>query len=181
MSRSLPAAAGAPTIETDRLILRAHRVDDFGACAAMWADPVVTRYIGGKPSTAQQSWSRILQYAGLWSLLGFGYWAIEEKATGTFIGELGFADFKRDIDPPFDGMPELGWALAPHAHGKGYATEAVRAAVAWGDANLVATRTACMISPENTASISVAKKCGYREYARTMYNTALTILFSRSR
>jgi RimJ/RimL family protein N-acetyltransferase len=181
MPRSLPAAADVPVIETDRLILRAHRLDDFAACAAMWADPVVTRFIGGKPSTPQQTWLRLLQYAGHWALLGFGYWAIDEKSGGTFIGELGFADFKRDIQPPFGDMPELGWALATHAHGKGYATEAVRAVTGWADVNLAGTQTVCMISPDNLASVRVAEKCSYREYARTTYNTAPTILFSRSR
>ncbi len=181
MTRLPEADRTAPSIETDRLVLRAHRPDDLRACASMWADPAVTRYITGKPSTHQQSWSRILQYAGLWSLLGFGYWAVEEKTGRTFIGELGFADFKRDIQPPLDGAPELGWALAARAHGNGYATEAVRAAVAWGDANIAATRTVCLISPDNAASIRVAQKCGYRELSHTTYNDAPTILFERRR
>jgi RimJ/RimL family protein N-acetyltransferase len=179
MSRSIHGAGPIPAIETDRLILRAHRPDDFSACAAMWADPVVTRYITGKPSTQQQTWSRMLQYAGLWSLLGFGYWAIEERAGGAFVGELGFADFKRVIEPPLDGTPELGWALVTAAHGKGYASEATRAAVAWGDANLSASRTVCLISPENLASMRVAEKCGYREFARTAYGANPVILLAR--
>src|ERR1700736_1329189 len=111
----------APTIETARLLLRAHRPADFAARVAMWTDPVVTRFIGGKPSTEQQTWARLLNYAGHWALLGFGYWAIEEKASGAFIGELGFADFKREIDPAMRDVPELGWTLASAAHGRGYA------------------------------------------------------------
>ena len=98
--------------------------------------PIVVRYIGGKPLTAEETWAKVLRYAGLWSLLGFGYWALEEKATARFIGELGFADFRRNIQPSLDGVPELGWALVSRAHGKGYATEAVRAAIAWGDESL---------------------------------------------
>jgi RimJ/RimL family protein N-acetyltransferase len=96
--RPLPGAR-APSIETERLVLRAHRPADLPDCAAMWGDPAVTRYIGGRPFTREQTWHKILRYAGLWSLLGYGYWAIEEKATHRFAGELGFADFKRDIDP----------------------------------------------------------------------------------
>ena len=69
--------------------------------------------------------------------MGFGHWAVEEKASGDFIGDLGFADFKRDIQPSIQGLPELGWVLASRAHGKGYATEAVRAAIAWGAAHRV--------------------------------------------
>lgn len=171
--------AGVPVIETARLRLRAHRADDLADCAAMWADPAVTRYIGGKPATRQETWTKLLRYAGLWSLLGYGYWALEDRATGGFVGELGFADFMRDMEPSLAGRPEIGWALAPHAHGNGYATEAVRAAVAWGDAAFGSTRTVCLIGPENVASIRVAEKCGYRELARSAYKGEATIVFER--
>lgn len=170
-----------PVLRTDRLVLRAHRADDIVACAAMWADPLVTRYIGGKPSTLRETWLRMLRYSGLWALLGFGYWAVEEKATGAFVGDVGFADFKRDFVPSIEGIPELGWVLAPHAHGKGFATEAVRAALLWADEHLEQPRTVCIITPENAASIHVAEKCGYREVQRTTYLGEPTILYLRSR
>ncbi len=172
---------GGPLLTTERLVLRAHRAEDIDACASMWADPLVTRYIGGKPSTLQQTWLRMLRYPGLWALLGFGYWAAEEKATGEFVGDVGFADFKRDFVPSIDGIPELGWVLAPRAHGKGFATEAVRAALLWGDEHLDRSRTVCIIAPDNVASIHVAEKCGYREVQRTTYLDEPTILYSRLR
>jgi RimJ/RimL family protein N-acetyltransferase len=168
-----------PVLETERLLLRAHRVADFDACAAMWGDPVVTRYIGGKPSTREDVWGRLLRYAGHWPLMGYGYWAIEDKSFGRFIGEAGFADFKRDITPSLGDDPEIGWALTPAAHGKGYATEIVTALVEWGDANLSSKRTVCLIHPDNSPSIYVAKKCGYKEFARTTYKGQPTILFRR--
>ena len=64
-----------------------------------------------------------------------------------------------------EGLPELGWVLATRVHGKGYATEAVRAAIAWGDANIRSSgsglgRTVCIIHPEHARSIRVAEKCG---------------------
>ena len=179
MSISLPSVETIPVIETDRLILRGHRVDDFADCLALWADPEVTRFIGGRPSTQEEVWSRLLRYVGHWALLGFGYWVISEKETDRFMGEVGFANFRRVIEPSLDGMPEIGWALAPHSHGKGYATEAARAAVAWGDAHFGSVRTACIIAPENGPSIRVAEKCGYREFQRTTYKDQLTILFVR--
>jgi RimJ/RimL family protein N-acetyltransferase len=169
----------APTIETARLTLRAHRLDDFAQSFAMWSDPVVTRYIGGKPSTEQQTWSRLLNYAGHWALLGFGYWALEEKTTGRFVGELGFANFRRDIAPSMRDAPELGWALASSFHGQGFATEAVRAATGWGEARFESARTVCLIDAQNVASIRVAEKCGYRVFERTVFNGVATLFCER--
>ena len=143
----------------------------------MWADPQVTRYIGGKPLTEEECWSRLLRYVGHWAWLGFGYWVAEERATGKLVGEIGFADYKRDLEPSLKGVPEIGWVLASHAHGRGYATEAVRAAVAWGDAHFSSLRTACIIAPENVASIRVAVKCGYREFKATSYKGLPTLMF----
>ncbi len=168
-----------PILQTKRLTMRGHRLDDFADCAAMWAHPVVTRYIGGKPLSEEEAWARLLRYAGHWALMGFGYWAIEERETGHFVGELGFANYKRDIEPSLNGAPELGWALASKAHGKGYATEAVGAAVAWGEAHFGLARTVCLIHPENLASIRVAEKCGYKEFQRTTYKGHPTIVFAR--
>ena len=152
----------APLIETERLRLRPHHPDDLADCVAMWSDPGVVRYTIGEPSPPQKTWIRILAYRGHWALLSYGYWAVEEKASRRYIGELGFADFKRDIVPSIDGMPELGWALAPQFHGKGYATEALRAAVAWGDDHFAQRRTVCIIHRDNHRSFRVAEKLGYK-------------------
>ncbi|TPL65805.1 GNAT family N-acetyltransferase [Mesorhizobium sp. B2-4-1] len=171
--------SGVPIIETTRAILRAHRLEDFDAYVAMWADPVVTRFIGGRPRTREESWMRFLRHAGLWSLLGYGFWAIEDKATGRFVGEAGFHDLKRDMEPPIEGIPEAGWALAPAAHGAGLATEIVSRVLGWGDETFGRGKTVCIIDPENTASLNVATKCGYREVARTIYHETPSILLER--
>ena len=171
--------SAVPVLETARLTLRGHRLDDFAACAAMWADPIVTRHIGGKPFTEEESWARLLRYAGHWDLLGFGYWVAEEKATRQFAGEIGFANYKRSLEPSLDDSPEIGWAFATRSHGQGYATEAARAVIAWGDAHFGGSRTACIIHPENLASIRVAEKLGYRESQRTTYKGQPTTVFLR--
>jgi RimJ/RimL family protein N-acetyltransferase len=172
-------AVEVPILETPRLRLRGHRLEDFVHSAAMWADPVVTRFIGGQPLTEEEAWTKFLRYAGHWALLGFGYWVVEEKATGDFVGEVGFADYKRDLQPSLKGVPEIGWVLASHTHGKGYATEAVRAAVAWGDAHFQSPRTACIIAPENQTSIRVAVKCGYREAQPAVYKGRPMLMYVR--
>lgn len=179
MPGSVSPTAEVPTLETARLKLRGHCLDDFIYSASMWADPNVMQYIGGKPLTEEEAWTKFLRYAGHWALLGFGYWAIEEKATGNFVGELGFADYKRDLQPSLDGAPEIGWVLASRAHGKGYATEAVSAAVTWGDAHFQSRRTACIIAPENLASIRVAEKCGYCRSQPATHKGKPTLLFIR--
>jgi RimJ/RimL family protein N-acetyltransferase len=176
LSQHSPAG---PIIETARLRMRPHRLDDFRPCAAMWADPLVTRYIGGRPFTEEEVWARLLRYAGLWALLGFGFWAVLEKSTGEFVGDIGFADFKRDLSPPLD-LPEMGWVLAARAHGKGYATEAVRAALAWADAHFKSSGTVCIIDVGNLPSLGVAAKAGYRELRRTTYKDKPLIVFERS-
>jgi RimJ/RimL family protein N-acetyltransferase len=170
----------AGMIETDRLTLRPHVVGDFEESAAIWADPIVTRHIGGKPFGPEESWSRLLRYIGHWHALGFGYWVVREKTSGRFVGEVGFADFRRVIEPSFAGAPEIGWVLEPSMHGRGFATEAVNAALAWATAHFgAAQRTVCMIDPDNEASLRVAAKCGFREIARTDYKGGPVILFER--
>ena len=182
-------AASAPALDTARLTLRGHTVADFDSCAAMWADPAVTRHAGGRPLSGEEVWARVLRYAGLWPLLGFGYWVVRERTSGRFVGEVGLADFRRELTPPLVAAPEAGWALAAWAHGRGLATEAVGAALAWGDAHLPepghadrpggARRTVCLIAPENAASIRVAEKCGFREAARATYKGEDTLVFER--
>ena len=143
------------------------------------AAPVLIRYIRGQPATGETAWKRLLCYAGLWSLLGYGYWAVEEKASGCYIGDVGCADFKRDMLPALDGMLEYGWVLASSAHGRGYASEALLAAVAWAQAHLDKPRMACIIAPENHASARVAEKAGFRLWQHTTYHDEPTVVFTR--
>jgi RimJ/RimL family protein N-acetyltransferase len=180
MSASTKTDFQFPTLETPRLILRSHQISDFADCCALWSDPVVTRHISGRAFTPEEVWARLLRYVGHWSMLGYGYWVMEEKATGNFVGELGFADYKRAIDPPL-ASPEAGWVLASSAHGKGFATEAISAILTWGDAHLPFDRTCCIITPENVASIRLAEKCGYRLLRNVQYKGEMVSLFERIR
>jgi RimJ/RimL family protein N-acetyltransferase len=179
MDGAMERPSVVPVLETERLRLRAHRADDHAACLAIWSDAEVTRYIGGRPFTSEEVWKRLLQYLGLWSLLGYGYWAVEEKATGRYVGDIGFADFRRQLEPSLHGMLEFGWVLAPHAHGKGYASEAVAAAIAWGERHFPHLDAVCIISPDNLPSIRVAEKAGFKRWQDTTYHDSPTIVFRR--
>jgi RimJ/RimL family protein N-acetyltransferase len=168
-----------PALETERLLLRGHTLADFPAYAAMWTDPAFVQFSGGTPLSEEDAWARFLKPPGHWHLLGFGFWAIEEKATRRFVGDVGFADQHRGIEPSLKDIPEIGWALAMQAQAKGYATEAALAAIEWGETHFGRGRTACTIHPDNLASINVAEKCGYREAARTVHKGSPTIVFFR--
>lgn len=168
----------APTLETGRLRLRSMRVEDLDDYAAVWADPGVTRYTSGRPLSREEVWARLLRYLGHWAALGYGFWAVEEKSTGEFLGEVGIAQFHRGIEPPLT-LPEAGWILAAKAHGRGYGTEAVRAAVAWAEGRFGSPHLTCIIHPENVPSLRVAAKCGFREVRRAIYKDHPLIVFER--
>ncbi len=167
-----------PILETPRLILRGHRPEDFAAYLAMSADPVVRAHFRSEFSR-EDTWGRFLRIFGLWSVLGVGPWAIEEKDTRAYIGNAGLFDMMRDIFPPLDSMLEAGWTLAASFHGKGYATEAVQAILKWAQAHRPET-VCCLIRPANTASKRVAEKCGFGYVRDVMYKDAPTQLFVRA-
>jgi len=170
-----------PRLDTPRLILRAHTLDDFPAMAAIWGDPEVTRFILGPPSSPEATWSRLLRHAGHWALLGYGYWALECRATGEYLGEAGLADYHRAFDPPEAFAPEAGWVLATRAHGRGLATEAVAAVLGWADAALAARATCAIFDPAHGASVAVARKVGFGADRLTLYNGNPTLRLERPR
>ncbi len=176
-----PRPFAVPVLETPRTVMRPHNVEDFEDVAAMWADPDVVRHISGRPSTREESWSRLLRYIGHWTALQYGFWAVEDRQSGRYLGDVGLADFKRDIQPPPESRAEAGWVLRPETHGRGLATETVAAALNWADANLASERTTCLIAPDNRASIRVAEKVGFRQVAQVVHRDEPTLVFHRQR
>ncbi|MFN0022959.1 MAG: GNAT family N-acetyltransferase [Parvularculaceae bacterium] len=168
-----------PVVETARLTLRGRTVADFPAFAAMWADARVTRFIGGAPIAEEDAWAKFARMEGFWRLTGCGFWIVEERATGAVIGELGLADFRRAIDPPLGRIPEFGWAFASTAQGKGYATEALGAALAWGDEKFPGSVFPCIIDEENTPSVRLAEKHGFKRVGPATYKGAAVSIFRR--
>jgi len=152
----------APTIHTDRLVLRAWRDEDLDAYARMCSDPEVMRYIGdGNTLSREDAWRSMAMFTGHWALRGFGTWAVEVRDSETMVGRVGL---HRPVGWP--GL-EVGWALDRTVWGRGYATEAARVALehAWNE--LDATRVISLINPENTRSIAVAHRLG-EKFERTI-------------
>jgi len=170
-----------PTLDTPRLRLRPYRLDDFEAYAALWAEPAVVRFISGTPLSREASWVRFLRQIGLWHYLGFGFFALEDKASGLLVGEAGFHDMRRALTPSIEGSMEAGWALTGSMQGRGLAEEAMRAALAWAATHGVGTRITCIIQEDHAASRHVAGKLGFVEFARSPYGGGSVVLLERAR
>jgi RimJ/RimL family protein N-acetyltransferase len=142
-------------LETDRLILRNYRLSDFEDHFKLCADPNVMRYLlGQKPLSRFEAWRHMAYIVGHWELLGYGYFVAEEKATGRFVGRIGFTN-------P-EGWPgfELGWTLAPEFQGKGFATEGGRFLLNYAFSEMKRNHVISVIHPDNRASIRVAERLG---------------------
>ncbi len=167
----------APTLTTPRLTLTGHTAGDLDDLAAMWADPGVYGMIGGRARSREDVWIRLLRSVGQWALFGYGAWVVRETATGRFVGDVGLLEARRAIVPAIDA-PEMGWALATHAQGLGYAKEALDAVLAWSDGRGI-VRTMCIIDPENAASIRLAGKVAFRALGQAMYHESPIGLYER--
>lgn len=153
--------------------------DDFGELLTLWSNEDFTRHIMGRALGREEVWFRLLRDLGHWAAMGHGNWTIRLRDGGAYLGSIGVFDYRRELEPPFDA-PELGWGVAPGFQGRGYAAEALTAALAWTDRRLEG-RTVCMISPENLASLKLAARVGYRPYARAIYKDHAVQLFERPR
>jgi RimJ/RimL family protein N-acetyltransferase len=170
-----------PILETSRLLMRGGLVADFEAYAAMRQQPAFYRYLSREAPSPEDTWNMLLRNIAHWQLLDYGYWAVEEKETGRFVGAIGYADNKRTLTPSLGSTPEIGWLLDPAVHGRGYASEAIAAAIKWGDAQLAEARTVCLIHPENKASLRLAQKFGYETYSQVLYKETPILLLERLR
>lgn len=141
-----------PTLETERLILRAPREADFEAEAAFY-ETDASRFVGG-PKPPHQTWRNQAMMVGHWAFRGYGFWALEDKDTGGYMGRVGL------WYPHGWYEREIGWTLMPAATGKGYATEAALTSRAYAYDVLGWDTAISQIAPENEASKAVARRLG---------------------
>ncbi|MFD3975022.1 GNAT family N-acetyltransferase [Streptomyces cyaneofuscatus] len=146
-------------LETDRLVLRPFTAADAPALLALDNDPEVMRYInGGRPTTPaairERTLPRLLHDHPCTGTRGF--WAAEEKATGTFLGWFEL----RPVDDQDRTVVELGYRLNRAAWGRGYATEGARALVRKGFTDLGAERVTANTMAVNAGSGRVMEKAG---------------------
>jgi len=155
-----------PTIETERLVLRGFRESDFEPMARFYADPISSFY--GGPCEREEAWRKFAIYPGHWALRGYGPWAIEEKASGEFVGVTGM------WFPEGWFAPEITWALVPGHHGKGYATEGAERSLRSAYEDFGWTTAVSVIAAANAASVRVATRLGatFEQEIQNRYGTA---------
>jgi RimJ/RimL family protein N-acetyltransferase len=143
-----------PRLETERLFMREWRQEDLAPFAEILADEEVMRYLGGETLSKDDSWRNMARGAGQWLLRGYGAWAVVRKSDNALMGRVGL------LNP--EGWPglEVGWTLGRPYWGKGYATEAARAAMNYGFLTQNVDRLISMIDPDNVASQAVALRIG---------------------
>lgn len=150
----MPEAADA--LSTDRLVLRRWRESDLEPWAEMNADPAVREHLGPVLARAQSDAS-VARFEADFDERGFGWWAVEVRSTAEFIGFAG-------LDPVDDDLPptgvEIGWRLARGAWGNGYATEAARAALAFGFGELELPEILAITTADNVRSQAVMRRLG---------------------
>lgn len=135
-----------------RLSFRGFGQADFDAYAAFWAS-AASRFVGG-PLARDDAWRRMAMYAGHALLRGYGIWALEETATGRFVGQAGL------WNPEGWPEPEIHWLLLAEAQGRGLATEAALRIRDHARDDLGWTRLVSCIDPANLASVRVAGRLG---------------------
>lgn len=140
-------------LETERLHLRQWRDEDIGPFANFCASEATARFVGGACGR-DDAWRRMAMFLGHWSLRGYGNWVIEEKAGGAFAGYCGL------WNPLGWPEPEVMWALCAEFQGRGYATEAARAARDLAYRELGWTTAVSYIAPQNLPSQRVAARLG---------------------
>jgi RimJ/RimL family protein N-acetyltransferase len=166
-------------IKTTRLCLRAHRAEDFERYLPLWTLPEPPDTPGYVLVSAEETWARLLRSIGHWTHFGYGFFVVEDLQTGDLVAEAGFAHFRRGVDPGLDSSPEAGWRVLRTRRQQGIASEAMQAALQWFDAQAAGNRTACMIHPDNEASLAVASRIGYRQFASAQYKERPVLLLER--
>ena len=144
------------TIETPRLVLRRWRDDDIDARAELYESPEIVRWLG--PLGREDAAATVARYEHHWATLGFGRFAVEEKATGKLVGRVGvMRQPDWTVTPEAD---EVGWVIAADRWGHGLASEAAAAAIDDAFDRVALTRIVSFTLPENVASRRVMERCG---------------------
>lgn len=169
----------APTLETERLLIRGYRKDDLAGQFALLGDDATMLHIGGKGLGLEETWRRMVASVGMWSIVGFGGWAVTRKSDDRIIGTVSLFNAWREMLPEFGDEPEMGWIFSPEVHGQGIASEACNAVLEWADANIAHMPIWAIIDPGNEPSRRLAARLGFTEHSVANYHDEMIIVLQR--
>ena len=144
-------------LETERLVLRDWQGDDLEPFAAMNADAAVMEFFPA-PLSRDESFAQAKYFQQQLDTAGYGFYAAEVRSSGAFVGFVGMA--QPEFSAPFTPAVQIGWRLARPAWGHGFATEAARACLSFGFADLGLEEIVSYTSAPNTRSIAVMERLG---------------------
>jgi RimJ/RimL family protein N-acetyltransferase len=157
-------------LKTKRLILRQWRDEDYEPFARLNADPKVMEHF---PSTLTKVQSDVMATTlkTLISQNGWGFWVMEEKETGLFVGALGLHEPTENL--PFLPCVEIGWRLAYEHWGKGYATEAGKEVLRYAFEDLKLEEVVSFTAVANKRSRDLMKRLGMKNSYENFEHSAL--------
>ncbi len=155
-----------PVLTTERLDLWRPAASDHAGLLSLVTPEPVRRFLGPAQPSPEDTFARLLRNAGSWALYGYGVFVVRQREQAGIVASCGVFHSWRGFGMGMDDVPEAGWIIAERHWGKGFASEAMTAALAWFDATHGARRIACMIEDGHTASLTVAARLGFTEYGR---------------
>ncbi|MGX7893884.1 GNAT family N-acetyltransferase [Tsuneonella sp. HG222] len=167
-----------PVLTTDRLELRGPTKDDSAPMHAIVSNAQTGRFLG-PPRSFHDHASRFLSGAGSWLLHGYGPFMVRLRGREELIGNCGLFHSYRGLGEDFDDNAEAGWIIAAEHNGQGIASEAMTAVFDWFDRTHGPRRSVCMLSPNNTPSVRVARKLGFTPLRETEFNGEPVALLER--
>jgi RimJ/RimL family protein N-acetyltransferase len=173
-------AADLPFVVTERLELWQPRLEDVWSMHAIVTHAQTRRHLGRVDDRAEH-YTRFQRGAGSWLLSGYGSLMVRLRGGSELIGNCGVFHSYRGMGDDFDDQPEAGWIIAHEHAGKGYASEAMAAVLAWFDAAHGPRRIICMIEPDNAASLALAAKLGFAVYRQAELPDGAAILLLERR
>jgi RimJ/RimL family protein N-acetyltransferase len=166
-------------LTTERLELSQPVAADLEGVAALVAPEAMRRFLGDRAPDMAGEYARFARNAGSWALYGYGTFMVRERGCARIIGTCGVFHSWRGFGQGFDDAPEIGWIIGQDVWGRGYATEAMRGALAWFDHIYGPRRIVCMIEQDNKASFAIAARLGFVAFAQQEFGGRLLTLLQR--
>jgi RimJ/RimL family protein N-acetyltransferase len=168
-----------PEFSTEHLDMWRPAARDHAELVNLLADDEVRRNLGNRPTSAVEEFNRLCRNAGSWALFGYGTFMCRARDSDEVLGICGVFHSWRGFGKGLDDTPEIGWIFARKAWGKGLASEAARASLAWFDTAFPGRRVGCMINDTNLPSLAVAAKLGFLRYGEQIDGETTLILLER--